>query len=319
MNAIEERDNLGRFKAGRVSAKRNGKFVACEHCGKETYKSKCHLHHSRHFCSIQCWNDTQFAESTRKEPRICVICGGNFMSEGHTNTTTRKVYWDKTCGPDCRRRLQQSKWAYKKCKYCGKRFRYYMRHIARKSFCSKDCQNAFKTASQTFTIKCQACGKELKRQNSRPSGPFGMFCSTVCSDAYLKRENAINWKGGWFQNSREMVMINVGMSTVVYAAHPYGHPVYRARYRVMVELQRHGYLKRHWPVMHLNGDSLDDRIDNLYVCSSPTQHAKMRQGTLPWPTKTNVDEIIMDGRIDYDRHPDDVISKYITESLERNQ
>ena len=297
-------------------SRKTGSMIKCDRCGKQAYKAKVHLtKNERHFCSIDCWNQTQFDESEQTKIRVCKICGRNFKSKRHCKKN--KGYWNVTCSPECRIKLRNSKSIYVECKYCGKPIKTAKALKERKRFCSKDCQNAYKTAENTFNIRCKGCGKLLVKPNSHSRYNTDAYCSRACMDRFRKHAESPAWKGGWFLNSRGWIMINVGMSNVAYKGHPNGHHQYKSRYRVIVELARQQPLPRNCPVLHLNGIEDDDRIENLYICSSPCEIGKILQGALPHPSYSNVMSFVLGNTpANYKRHPDIVIQQFIDDSFE---
>jgi hypothetical protein len=49
-------------------------------------------------------------------------------------------------------------------------------------------------------------------------------------------------------------------------------------------------LKRSEIVVHINNDGLDNRPSNLFLCESMSEFARRRDGSLPWPKKSNLKE-----------------------------
>jgi hypothetical protein len=49
-------------------------------------------------------------------------------------------------------------------------------------------------------------------------------------------------------------------------------------------------LKRSEIVIHINSDGLDNRPSNLFLCGSMSEFSRIRQGSLPWPKKSNLKE-----------------------------
>jgi hypothetical protein len=65
---------------------------------------------------------------------------------------------------------------------------------------------------------------------------------------------------------------------------------YTAEHRLVCAKQIGRMLKRGETVIHINNQSLDNKPANLFLCESMSEYAKRRQGSLPWPKKSNLDE-----------------------------
>jgi hypothetical protein len=67
---------------------------------------------------------------------------------------------------------------------------------------------------------------------------------------------------------------------------------YTAEHRLVVAKHIGRMLVRGEVVIHINNQGLDNRLSNLYVCESMSEYTLRRLGTLPWPTKSNVDQLM---------------------------
>jgi hypothetical protein len=65
---------------------------------------------------------------------------------------------------------------------------------------------------------------------------------------------------------------------------------YTAQHRLVCAKQIGRMLKRSEIVIHINSDGLDNRPSNLFLCGSMSEFSRIRQGSLPWPKKSNLKE-----------------------------
>lgn len=90
------RDCMYEHKKGRSNeARRRGKNISCDVCGKEVYKSNSELEgHDNHFCSSECHNEFQ----SEKVELECETCGESFsVSPSWVESKNRKF-----CSIECR-------------------------------------------------------------------------------------------------------------------------------------------------------------------------------------------------------------------------
>jgi hypothetical protein len=132
-----------------------------------------------------------------------------------------------------------------------------------------DAYNAARRATRNM-VECYTCGAVFHRPPALAKLNTRQFCSRDCY-----RENAIgpgnaNWRGGEIGDGRGRVM--------VYAPnHPnanlYGG-THIFRYRLVASRILGRPLRDDEVVHHINGDSSDDRPENLCVISQ-SEHAKL--------------------------------------------
>ena len=66
------------------------------------------------------------------------------------------------------------------------------------------------------------------------------------------------------------------------------HP-YIGEHRVVASRAIGRMLEPHEPILHINNVNTDNRPENLFICDSKSEMAKRRQGSLPWPQRSNLD------------------------------
>lgn len=96
LNMSKDRKYCSRRCAGK--ARKIGKIIKCEWCGKKVYKHRVHLEkHKHYFCSLKCSNAFQ---GINKIEFICKICGKIFKLS-KSKVESRK-YPIKYCSIECR-------------------------------------------------------------------------------------------------------------------------------------------------------------------------------------------------------------------------
>jgi len=121
-------------------------------------------------------------------------------------------------------------------------------------------------------VNCETCGKSFETYIVNPM----ICCSQKCRGLRLAGKNNPNWKGGLrFKDKRILVFTP-------------NHPNcdgngYVKNYRLVMERKIGRKLEKGEVIHHINGNSLDDREENLVLCSSQAEHRK-------WHCKSFIDK-----------------------------
>jgi len=160
-----------------------------------------------------------------------------------------------------------------------------------KKYCSNKCRLAHEIKNRQLK-KCLYCGKPF---SCPPCRTKRRFCSLNCCNLWAKGERSPFWKGG-------KIKTVFGYITTYAPTHPYcnslGH-VMEHRLKMESHLGRH--LLPTEIVHHINGIKDDNRIENLGLFSSRSDHAKhhhpkgekvkrlitkgFKKGNVPWNKK----------------------------------
>jgi hypothetical protein len=175
----------------------------------------------------------------------------------------------------------------KKCLMCGKEFVIprCRQHTAK--YCSHQCHSAFSTCKILTT--CKNCKREFpilfhdKKKRK--------FCSTKCHYEYgfstkhkenisKGRKNFLKanpqfsigsnnsyWKGGKTRNKK-------GYTRIYSPEHPFNCNKYVLEHRLIMEKHLGRYLKPQEVVHHINEKPYDNRIENLKLFTTTSEHSK---------------------------------------------
>lgn len=148
-----------------------------------------------------------------------------------------------------------------KCEVCGKEINYPPSRIKR--FCSRVCYR--KNPPQYWlgkTIPKKAKDKMRLAKLGIISPKKGKHYPNLCG------ENHWNWKGGKSKSERGYIIIKI--------KHPNSVAGYYPEHRLVMEKHIGRFLRTDEIVHHINGNKLDNRIENLQL-TNRSNHAKLHK------------------------------------------
>lgn len=168
-----------------------------------------------------------------------------------------------------------------KCEFCDSVFEApaSLRNCTRK-YCSKKCSEEAQKRGTTRT--CPNCGVSFhQREGAAVYGKEVYCCSWACGVEYYRGPNARTWAGGRY--------VVAGRGTVmVYLKRPGYAGAYIGEHRLVASKAVGRLLDKGEDVIHLNNNKADNQESNLFICGSHSEAAKRFNGTLPWPTESNL-------------------------------
>lgn len=166
----------------------------CELCGKEFAVT---LHRKKQkYCSMECSNKSKENKIKTK----CVICGEVFIIK--KSLLNKK----KTCSEECSRiynkQIQQEKSIGNrvncKCEECGKIYNVIKSQYEKGTkFCSLECRYKWQSKNivgenhpnyNSVIIKCQWCGKDVKKKRYKVNSGQYLFCSRDCYREWFAKD-----------------------------------------------------------------------------------------------------------------------------------
>lgn len=250
----------------------------CEHC-EEEYKCPNLRADKSRFCSVTCSNKSR---SLQRIEYKCAACNEKFMALPQQGKDRK--YCSKKCFTS-----GHIKPADKECKNCGSVFTAFRSHEGiiddgRRRYCSDKCR--IEGLRKYQEQECDNCGSLFypysKKQNEQRE--TGKTCSLKCKKAFYRGVNSKVFKGGSYLNT------TLNQNFVLVGKRDGYVGKYTAEHRVICAKQIGRLLKRNEVVIHINNQSSDNRLENLFICESMSEYARRRQGSLPWPKKSNLEE-----------------------------
>lgn len=118
-------------------------------------------------------------------------------------------------------------------------------------------------SGENMMTTCGHCGKEIQRARWQIKRSVRVFCSTNCRLSHSRTlVGSLNckWIGG--------ISVKSGRAKIYNPGHPHCVSAnYVHRYRLVIEKHIGRYLLPSEVVHHINGNKLDDRIENLALMS----------------------------------------------------
>jgi hypothetical protein len=241
----------------------------------------------------------------------CAYCATEFS---RPPSLARAIYCGKSCADLAQTTSPRFKFT---CEACLKEFTATKDHGADRRFCSRKCFRA--NAPDLSEKECPQCGdlfqpirsshtedgtskhcskecyiESQKNGEERPCVNCGSLfyttpshnnvcCSLKCKSEHFIGSLAPGWKGGEF-------MSEYSGHKFVALKRPDRVGKYVAEHRMVVMQTIGRLLDRDEYVIHINNVPNDNRPENLYVCESNSYFGKIRNGSVPWPKRSNLKE-----------------------------
>ena len=236
----------------------------CPNCGKTFLKAQSRTKHRKDVYCSRCCYETHRARN--RTELVCPVCKKDFICYGDTKRIC--------CSNKCSRKRTGEE---RHCKRCGKEFHVELKRVALDGlgqYCSRECFYL----EHRITKPCKHCGKPFTEMISRHFD----YCSISCVGRAREKGPRID------QYGMRMVITEDWYSSE--SAH-IGRK-HRGEHRILVEAaigRKLEYCGEQ--IIHLNGINSDNRLRNLYVCTGISEFQRIRQGSLPFPKKSNVDDL----------------------------
>lgn len=249
----------------------------CEHCGLEFSRPPSIAKNAR-FCSVACRNENS-RTAERREIK-CERCGDIFI------TTMDHGRWPQFCSRECFE-SGSPKPERKICPVCKSDFlaerSSHLTHDGLRIYCSNKCR--VEGLKSGVTKECICCGNEFYINQSKLKRSDDHFCSIECKNDYHRRNRSPAWKGGFF------VSADRGEKFVVAPGQNGKIKTYVGEHRVIASKVLGRPLTRDEFVIRINRLPSDNRPENLFVCESNSEFSRRRNGSIPWPTSSNLMEL----------------------------
>ena len=241
----------------------------CEECGL-TFSGPPSRMKSARFCGKGCYDASQ--STAERRTLTCVRCDDKFTAKQDHGV------WPKFCSRACFR-LGAPQPREKTCPQCDAVFvagrASHETEDGLRVFCSAACAHA---ARRTLTERgCLSCGRMFLPKNDGQA-----TCSKDCATAYYAGPRCGNFKRGHYTPTRLQ-------EKHILLPRPGYVGKYVGEHRVIAARAIGRPLERGEVVLRVNQQPDDNRVENLFICSSNSEFSRRRQGSLPWPTKSNLD------------------------------
>ena len=215
-------------------------------------------------------------KTAERRALCCAACEQNFSAvQDHGR-------WPRFCSKACYKADHIPPSKDKACAYCDSFFP--ATRSAHESndgytrYCSVRCKDdARKRGTEHRCLNCAAMFYLAPSTEARRGG--GGCCSTDCQRAYYVGARSAEFKGGYVHENGDH------MTQLV-------RPGYAGKYigdhRLVASREIGRLVTRSEYVIRLNRNPDDNRPENLFICESNSEYSQRRNGSLPWPTTSNL-------------------------------
>lgn len=246
----------------------------CEQCHKSYTVPPARAAKTR-FCSMACRHAND--RTAERRELNCDACADTFTA------TADHGAWPRFCGRDCF--LSQCvRPQEKQCATCGGLFVADRAHHASedglRKYCSKACQVEGLRRGDEY--QCRNCNAPfyLSPATLRQRGEPGC-CSRECQTAFYTGALSAGFKGGFYTHTQ------AGEKHLLLPRPGYAGK-YVGEHRVVASREIGRLVTRDEFVIRLNRNPEDNRPENLFICESNSEFCRRRNGSLPWPAKSNL-------------------------------
>lgn len=246
----------------------------CEHCHKGYTVPPARAAKTR-FCSMACRNAND--RTAERRELQCDACGDSFVAKADHGV------WPRFCSRNCF--LSQCVRPQEKhCATCGGLFLAGRAHHESddglRTYCSKACQvEGLKLGGEYQCLNCDApfyLSPAAIRQRGKPG-----CCSVECQRAFYTGARSAGFKGGFYTHTQ------AGERHILRPRPGYVGK-YMGEHRVVASREIGRLVSRDEYVIRINRNPEDNRPENLFICESNSEFSRRRNGSLPWPTASNL-------------------------------
>lgn len=152
------------------------------------------------------------------------------------------------------------------CFHCGAQKTVQPSKVRARNFCTHKCFTSYWRSERQQRI-CANCSTPVARSVSRTHATT--FCSPECQCAHTRGENHHRWQGGR----------TISRGGYAFIKMPDGS--YKQEHRLVMEQHIGRLLCEDEVIDHLNGDKLDNRLENLSLTNQP-DHARRHFALATW-------------------------------------
>lgn len=261
-------------------------FKTCRDCGKPI----------KGYYATRCKKCSSAVREAERHPPIIIVCAYC----GKTKRIKPSMDTQHYCSMKCKKAaLIETREII--CPVCGKRFVPDRISRGETHTCSVECRGKLRSIKQPkIELICKTCGKTFYRHKSQAESRQP-FCSQKCYNVYQRTIKPV-----WVRNGRKFIRVN-------------GKIMFEHRHIMEQYIDR--TLKKNEVVHHINGDPMDNRIENLQLMkrsehTSLHNMGKSRKGQMPMEARKRLSERMKGNK--YGSHPrSEELKKQISQAVKK--